>query len=160
MPSLSALSEIYSNMFAGSLSLALWVTFALPFTAAQCGGGGGGNPVDPWEPPRSIWPEDCINRPIQCCDTVVEPANPSATVVLGLFNISPQGLNGYVGLNCSPVTVIGVTNGNWYAMASVSRRLPSDIPLNSGAIPVCCSDNTRGTSSQGNRIRMAPYTRS
>ena len=106
-------SDAYVKMISTSAALALIVTASLPFAAAQCGGGEGGNPEDPWEPPRSIWPEDCINRPIQCCNTVVEPTNPTVTMGLGQFNISPQGLRGYVAFNCSPVTVVGMANGNW-----------------------------------------------
>ncbi|KAK7030937.1 sc3 hydrophobin [Paramarasmius palmivorus] len=49
----------------------------------------------------------CSTGPIECCNTVTNASDPSATKILGLLGIVLQDLNVLVGLTCTPVTVIG-----------------------------------------------------
>ncbi|TEB23097.1 fungal hydrophobin [Coprinellus micaceus] len=100
------------------LSLALSLAIALPSVTAQCGGGGGGggsNPPNnppPWFPPTPIWLEQCDTDQLLCCMNVQEPSHLGVTPLLAMLGVDAQGLTGYVGSNCSPITAVGVTNGN------------------------------------------------
>ncbi|KAI0737143.1 fungal hydrophobin-domain-containing protein [Daedaleopsis nitida] len=47
----------------------------------------------------------------QCCSAVEKASSPSATALLGLLGIVLSDLNVLVGLNCSPITVVGVGSG-------------------------------------------------
>ncbi|KAJ3748112.1 hydrophobin 2 [Lentinula detonsa] len=68
----------------------------------------------------------CTTGPIQCCNTV-EPASSSAAAsILGLLGIVLQDLTVDVGLTCTPITVIGTSEGSCSAEA------------------VCCEDNSHG----------------
>ncbi|KAL0577055.1 hypothetical protein V5O48_004936 [Marasmius crinis-equi] len=54
---------------------------------------------------------------VQCCESATKASDPSAAAVLGLLGIILDDLNVIVGLNCSPITVIGSSNGAWYVSA-------------------------------------------
>ncbi|KAF6756266.1 fungal hydrophobin-domain-containing protein [Ephemerocybe angulata] len=101
------------------VNVAVFVTFA----SAQCGGGG--TPVDPpipWFPPAPIFPEQCNTGPIQCCNSAESPSSPNVASLLSMIGVSPQGLNGLVGVTCSPINVIGVSGQSCNAQ------------------PLCCSN--------------------
>ncbi|RPD65517.1 fungal hydrophobin [Lentinus tigrinus ALCF2SS1-7] len=60
-------------------------------------------------PPGSTQPAgSCSTGPVQCCDSASDPAT---SLLLGLLGIVLQG-DGEVGLDCSPITVIGAGTGN------------------------------------------------
>ncbi|TFK51388.1 fungal hydrophobin [Heliocybe sulcata] len=71
---------------------------------------------------------NCNTGAIQCCNSVQSASDPSVTSLLGLLGIVLPNLNGMVGINCSPLTVVGLGGG-----ASCS------------AAPVCCEDNSYGS---------------
>ncbi|KAL0564383.1 hypothetical protein V5O48_017664 [Marasmius crinis-equi] len=48
---------------------------------------------------------------IQCCESTAKASDPSAVAVLTLLGIVVNDVNALVGLNCSPITVIGGGNG-------------------------------------------------
>ncbi|TEB23099.1 hydrophobin-251 [Coprinellus micaceus] len=74
-------------------------------------------PTDP--PPGG----QCNTGPIQCCNSVQQASNPVVGLLAGLLGIVLGPLTGQVGLNCSPISVIG-------------------LPGNScSAQPVCCTGN-------------------
>ncbi|KAK1224769.1 hypothetical protein PQX77_012316 [Marasmius sp. AFHP31] len=63
-------------------------------TAVKRTGGGGGGETEP-----------------QCCQTVTTANDPAATKIFGLLGIVVQDVNAIVGINCSPITVVGGGNG-------------------------------------------------
>ncbi|ESK88584.1 hydrophobin 2 [Moniliophthora roreri MCA 2997] len=65
----------------------------------------------------------CNTGDIQCCNTVDNSHNKDIEKLLGLLNIGVQDLNVPIGLNCNPISVIGI-GGN-----SCTQQ------------PVCCDDN-------------------
>ncbi|KAF9259951.1 fungal hydrophobin, partial [Marasmius fiardii PR-910] len=68
----------------------------------------------------------CNTGPVQCCNQVVPASNAAAQGTLGLIGVVLQDINIPVGLDCSPITIIGGGNG-----ACQSN-------------PVCCNDNSNG----------------
>ncbi|KDQ62715.1 hypothetical protein JAAARDRAFT_469093 [Jaapia argillacea MUCL 33604] len=70
----------------------------------------------------------CTTGPIQCCNNVEPASSPAAAGVLSSIGVVVQDVNALVGLDCSPITAVGVGSG-----ATCS------------ATPVCCEDNSHGT---------------
>ncbi|TEB20998.1 hypothetical protein FA13DRAFT_173510 [Coprinellus micaceus] len=54
---------------------------------------------------------------------IQEPSNPGIAPLLAVLGISTQGLSGYVGSNCSPISVIGLGSGTCVRQ------------------PLCCTNN-------------------
>ncbi|KAI0646332.1 fungal hydrophobin [Trametes meyenii] len=54
----------------------------------------------------------CSTGPVQCCNSAVEANSASGNLLLGLLGIVLGDLTGLIGLNCSPLSVIGVGSGN------------------------------------------------
>ncbi|KAL4262249.1 Hydrophobin [Pleurotus pulmonarius] len=52
----------------------------------------------------------CSTGSIQCCGSVVAVDSPSAKFLLGLLGIVLGPMNGSIGLECSPISVIGSGN--------------------------------------------------
>ncbi|TFL00108.1 hydrophobin, partial [Pterulicium gracile] len=69
-------------------------------------------------------PGSCNTGPIQCCQQTQSASHPSSKTILGLLDIALQDLNVLVGLQCSPLTVIGGGSSGC------------------DAEPVCCQNNT------------------
>ncbi|ESK88576.1 hydrophobin 2 [Moniliophthora roreri MCA 2997] len=65
----------------------------------------------------------CNTGDIQCCQTVDNAHNKDISHALGLLDIVVQDLNIPIGLNCNPISVIGI-GGN-----SCTQQ------------PVCCDEN-------------------
>ncbi|KAJ8088622.1 hypothetical protein PM082_013865 [Marasmius tenuissimus] len=99
-------ARVYNSIFFFVLSLTM-LAAAIP-----TGGSGGGN---------------CNTGPIQCCNSVTKAKdNASVLGLLGLLGVVLNDLNVLVGLQCSPITVIGGGNGGC------------------NASPVCCENNSVG----------------
>ncbi|KAI0717365.1 fungal hydrophobin [Cerioporus squamosus] len=56
--------------------------------------------------------QTCSTGPIQCCQQTQSANSLGVGIILGLLGIVLQDLSVLVGLNCSPITVIGVGTGN------------------------------------------------
>lgn len=70
--------------------------------------------------------ETCATGPIQCCNSLME-TNPTTLAQLGgLLGIALPDLGGYIGLSCSPMSILG-PGGN-----------------SCSAQPVCCANNSFG----------------
>ncbi|ESK88582.1 hydrophobin [Moniliophthora roreri MCA 2997] len=65
----------------------------------------------------------CNTGPMQCCNIVDNAQNHDVSNALGLLNIVVQDLNVPIGLNCDPISVVGL-GGN-----ACSQQ------------PVCCENN-------------------
>ncbi|THU96841.1 fungal hydrophobin [Dendrothele bispora CBS 962.96] len=66
----------------------------------------------------------CSVGDLQCCNSVVMANSESGSLLLGLLGIVLQDLNVLLGVNCSPISVIGVGG------------------TGCTAAPVCCQNNT------------------
>ncbi|OCH89174.1 fungal hydrophobin [Obba rivulosa] len=69
----------------------------------------------------------CTTGPIQCCDSTETSSSPAAANLLGLLGIVLEGVDVLLGIDCSPITVIGVGTGS-----------------SCSATTVCCEDNAVG----------------
>ncbi|KAI8974838.1 hydrophobin [Trametes punicea] len=70
---------------------------------------------------------NCNTGPISCCQDVRPASDASVTALLGLLNVVVDDLTASVGIQCSPLSVIGVAGGS--ACSST---------------PVCCENNSVG----------------
>ncbi len=63
----------------------------------------------------------CSTGPIQCCQSVESADSAAGSLLLGLLGVVVQGVDVLLGLNCSPITVIGVGSGSsWYEQFLIS----------------------------------------
>ncbi|KAI0669388.1 fungal hydrophobin, partial [Trametes maxima] len=69
----------------------------------------------------------CSTGDIQCCESISKADSAAASKVLGLLGVVVQDVNAIVGLNCSPISVVGVGSGNACS-----------------ANTVCCENNSFG----------------
>ncbi|KAI0823783.1 fungal hydrophobin [Trametes gibbosa] len=68
----------------------------------------------------------CTTGAIQCCDSTETAGSAAGVALLGLLGIVLQDLTVLLGVNCSPISVIGVGGGTCDAQT------------------VCCEDNSHG----------------
>ncbi|KIJ48484.1 hypothetical protein M422DRAFT_247834 [Sphaerobolus stellatus SS14] len=66
----------------------------------------------------------CNTGDAQCCNTVESASSPSAATLIGLLGIVVQGVDVLVGLGCTPISVIAISQG-----------------ANCAQQPVCCTNN-------------------
>ncbi|OSD08040.1 hydrophobin 1 [Trametes coccinea BRFM310] len=71
--------------------------------------------------------DNCSTGPVQCCQSTEKANSAAGSMILGLLGIVLQDLDVVLGLNCSPITVIGVGTG-----AACSAEA------------VCCQNNNVG----------------
>lgn len=69
----------------------------------------------------------CDTGSIQCCNKTVDSQSAEANVLLGLLGVVLGPITGLLGLDCSPINVVGVGSGSACT-----------------ASPVCCSNNAVG----------------
>ncbi|KAF5343160.1 hypothetical protein D9757_014199 [Collybiopsis confluens] len=75
--------------------------------------------------------DTCSTGPIQCCNTVMSENNPVIGLLSGLLGIVLPNLGLNVGLQCSPISLLGLGGGACSAQA------------------VCCEDNSSSLISIG-----------
>ncbi|EIN04966.1 hydrophobin-domain-containing protein [Punctularia strigosozonata HHB-11173 SS5] len=73
----------------------------------------------------------CDTGSLQCCNTVMNASSPSADLLLGLLGIVVNGLDVLLGVQCSPISILGL------GTASCSAQT------------VCCEDNSNSLISIG-----------
>ncbi|KAI0738058.1 fungal hydrophobin [Daedaleopsis nitida] len=71
--------------------------------------------------------QNCDTGAIQCCQSTETAGSTAGSALLGLLGVAVQDLNVLLGVNCSPITVIGVGTGG-----------------SCNAQTVCCQDNSHG----------------
>ncbi|KAI0674327.1 fungal hydrophobin-domain-containing protein [Trametes maxima] len=71
--------------------------------------------------------QSCSTGAIQCCNSVTESNSASGNLLLGLLGIVLGDITGLIGLNCSPLSVVGIGSGNACS-----------------ANAVCCTNNSVG----------------
>ncbi|KAI1798184.1 fungal hydrophobin [Ganoderma leucocontextum] len=79
--------------------VAVFATLALPLLAAAT-------------PVELAARQSCSTGSEQCCNSTVAANSAEANVLLGLLGIVLGDITGLIGLNCSPLNVIGVGSGN------------------------------------------------
>ena len=62
--------------------------------------------------PNDTPPQTCTTGPIQCCQSTTTAGAPAAAAILGLLGVVVQDLNVLLGLDCSPISVVGVGSGS------------------------------------------------
>ncbi|KAI0363041.1 hydrophobin 1 [Pilatotrama ljubarskyi] len=72
--------------------------------------------------------QSCDTGSLQCCDSAEKAGSAAGAALLGLLGIVVQDANVLLGVNCSPITVIGVGGGS-----------------SCSATTVCCDDNSHGS---------------
>ncbi|KAH9857427.1 fungal hydrophobin-domain-containing protein [Lenzites betulinus] len=71
--------------------------------------------------------QSCSTGAIQCCEQTTSANSASGAAILGLLGIVVQDANVLLGLNCSPISVVGVGGSDACS-----------------ANAVCCDDNSHG----------------
>ncbi|KAL1944001.1 hypothetical protein VTO73DRAFT_3819 [Trametes versicolor] len=69
----------------------------------------------------------CSTGPLQCCNSVQKANDPATAAILALLGVVVQAVDVHVGLDCSPISVVGVATGN-----------------SCNAQAVCCKNNDVG----------------
>ncbi|KAI0635181.1 fungal hydrophobin-domain-containing protein [Trametes polyzona] len=69
----------------------------------------------------------CSTGPIQCCNSLEKSSSDAGSFLLGLLGVVVEGLDALIGLQCSPLSVVGVGAGN-----------------SCSANTVCCENNNVG----------------
>ncbi|KAM5537109.1 hypothetical protein V8D89_009255 [Ganoderma adspersum] len=69
----------------------------------------------------------CNTGDVQCCNSLEESNSAAGAGILSAIGINVQDVTGLIGLQCSPITAIGVGSGS-----SCSQQ------------PVCCQNNNVG----------------
>ncbi|KAF9262862.1 fungal hydrophobin [Marasmius fiardii PR-910] len=104
-----------------ALSVATTLAAATAIRRTDGGGGGGGG-------------DSCPG--LQCCQQAVQADDPAAAGALALLGIVLQDVNVLVGLNCSPITVIGGGNGPCSQTTVICNDNSYGGLINIGCIPV------------------------
>ncbi|KAF9047206.1 fungal hydrophobin [Hymenopellis radicata] len=68
----------------------------------------------------------CSTGTLQCCNTTTTATDPLVSVILSLLGIVLPDLTAIIGINCSPLSVVGVGGSEC------------------SANPVCCEDSSVG----------------
>ncbi|KAF8057422.1 hydrophobin-251 [Lyophyllum atratum] len=65
----------------------------------------------------------CNTGEVHCCNSMQDAQDENMSGLLGLLGVSVQDITGQVGLNCSPISAIGLAGNSCTSQ------------------PVCCTDN-------------------
>ncbi|KAH9896895.1 fungal hydrophobin-domain-containing protein [Cubamyces lactineus] len=87
-------------------------------------------------PASSQTPSSCSTGPIQCCNSTEKASSPAGSLLLGLLGIVVQGVDVLLGLDCSPITVIGVGGGECSANAVCCQNNNVGGLISIGCVPV------------------------
>ncbi|KAF8155772.1 fungal hydrophobin-domain-containing protein [Crassisporium funariophilum] len=104
-------------MFARVYTLFFFLFAALPLFV-----GAAALPGGPQTPPPAN--NQCNTGTISCCNSLQNASSSGITSILGLLGVVVGSVTGQVGVNCSPISVVGV-GGN-----------------SCSAQPVCCTGNS------------------
>ncbi|KAH9857634.1 fungal hydrophobin [Lenzites betulinus] len=69
---------------------------------------------------------NCNTSPIQCCNSLESTDSAAGSALLGVLGIVAQDVTGDIGLQCSPISVVGAGSSSC------------------SASPVCCENNNVG----------------
>ncbi|KAI6144222.1 fungal hydrophobin-domain-containing protein [Pisolithus tinctorius] len=61
--------------------------------------------------PLDVRQSQCNGGTTYCCNSVQDSSSSGVTSLLGLLGLSLGSITGQVGLNCSPITALGVGSG-------------------------------------------------
>ncbi|KAL0572949.1 hypothetical protein V5O48_009021 [Marasmius crinis-equi] len=97
-------------------------TLAAATAVVKRTGGGGG--------------EGTCTSGVRCCDSTAKASDPAAAGALAAMGVVLQDLNVLVGLNCSPVTVVGSGNGACSKTTVYCEDNSHDNLISIGCIPI------------------------
>ena len=80
-----------------------------PLLAVAMPGGTVSIPAQPTSTPAS----SCSTGDLQCCNSVESATDPTAAGILALLGVIVQGVDVVAGLTCDPISVVGISNGQW-----------------------------------------------
>ncbi|KAH9896896.1 fungal hydrophobin-domain-containing protein [Cubamyces lactineus] len=83
-------------------------------------------------PPAS----SCSTGPIQCCNSVTQATDPVTNALLGLLEIAIDGIDALIGVQCSPISVVGVGNNQCSSNAVCCQNNNVGGLLSIGCLPV------------------------
>ncbi|KAK1224772.1 hypothetical protein PQX77_012319 [Marasmius sp. AFHP31] len=89
----------------------------------RTGGGGGGEG------------RSCTSG-LRCCESTSKASAPAAAALIGLLGIVLQDVNVLVGLNCSPITVVGGGNGACSSTTVYCEDNSHDNVISIGCLPI------------------------
>ncbi|KAH9849346.1 fungal hydrophobin-domain-containing protein [Lenzites betulinus] len=92
-----------------------YFAFSLAILAAAMPGGAPPPPtktVTVTATPPAATGSTCSTGPIQCCNSVESSSSAAGSLLLGLLGVVLGDITGLIGLDCSPLSVIGVGSGN------------------------------------------------
>ncbi|KAK1224763.1 hypothetical protein PQX77_012310 [Marasmius sp. AFHP31] len=107
--------------FTKFFALSAITTLAAATVVVKRTGGGGGNEGAPG---------------VRCCETVTTASDPAAVKACALLGIVVQDVNALVGLNCSPITVVGGGNGACSGIKVTCTDNSHDNLISLGCVPV------------------------
>ncbi|KAI6024248.1 hydrophobin-251 [Pisolithus marmoratus] len=61
--------------------------------------------------PVEVRDGQCNSGSIYCCNSLQDASSSTVTTLLGLLGVALGSVTGQVGLNCSPITALGVGSG-------------------------------------------------
>ncbi len=64
--------------------------------------------------PRADGDGQCSTGEIQCCNTTTTATDPLVSLILGLLGVVVGDVTAIIGINCSPLSVIGIGGAAWY----------------------------------------------
>ena len=64
--------------------------------------------------------EQCNTGPIQCCNNLQSVSNDVIAGILGSFGVVTQGETTLVGVNCSPIDILGIGGNSWCVVFPLS----------------------------------------
>ncbi|KAH8109080.1 fungal hydrophobin [Phellopilus nigrolimitatus] len=76
--------------------------------------------------------ETCSTGTVQCCNSIAPAGSTSSADLVGLIPIDLQGLNVPLGINCDPITAIGVGSGGSCSAQTACCQGNKDV----GLVPV------------------------
>jgi hypothetical protein len=88
---------------------------------------------------------DVLYSSVQCCNQLQDANSAAVAGILSAIGVSAQNVVGQIGLNCNPVSVIGIGSGaKWlvhFLHSSFMTFLIRVVPSLSSSQPVCCENN-------------------
>ncbi|KAI0653905.1 fungal hydrophobin-domain-containing protein [Cubamyces menziesii] len=88
-------------------------------------------------PPAATPPaSSCSTGPIQCCNSVSQATDPVTSTLLGLLGVVVEGIDAIIGVQCSPISVVGIGNNQCSSNAVCCQNNNVGGLLSIGCLPV------------------------
>ncbi|KAJ7572548.1 hydrophobin 2 [Mycena floridula] len=81
-------------------------------------------------------PTTCPTSGAQCCSTVENASSPGVDTILKSIGVDVSSITAQVGLGCSPITVVGINNGDCSTTAVYCEDNSHSSLISLGCIPI------------------------